>query len=108
MKSHEVEFTRKATADFDEALFWYRERSDEAASKWIAAVEGALDVLEQHPQTFPRAREDGMRGTSLHECAIGAGRRLTHRLIFAIRPDKVVVYAIHHVSRKDLTIDDLV
>jgi plasmid stabilization system protein ParE len=107
MRSHEVEFTRRAVADFDEAILWYSERSADAANKWIAAVEGALDALEQHPQRFPRAREDGLRGTTLHECAIGAGRRLTHRLIFAIRSDKIVVYAVHHVSRKDLTLDDL-
>lgn len=107
MRSYEVEFTRRAVADFDEALLWYSDRSVDAANKWIAAIEAALDALEQSPQRFPRAREDGLRGTTLHEGAIGAGRRLTHRLIFAIRPGKVVVYAVHHVSRKDLTIDDL-
>lgn len=107
MRAYEVEFTRRAVADFDEALIWYGERSADAAYKWIAAIERTLDSLEQDPRRFPRAREDSLRGAMLHECAIGAGRRLTHRLIFAIRPDKVVVYAVHHVSRKDLTLDDL-
>lgn len=107
MRSFEVEFTKRAVADFDDALRWYSERSADAAEKWIAAVENALDALEQNPRRFPLAREDGLRSVNLHECAVGASRRKTHRLIFAIRPAKVVVYSIYHASRKDLTVDDL-
>jgi plasmid stabilization system protein ParE len=107
MSRYEVEFVRRAVADFNEAVDWYSKRSIDAADKWITAVEKALDALEQNPQQFPRAREESELGIALHEHAFGAGRRLTHRLIFAIRPNKVVVYAVHHASRRDLTIDDL-
>jgi plasmid stabilization system protein ParE len=102
-----VEFTKRAAADFDEALQWYRIRSLEAANKWIVAIERALDALERNPEQFPIAQEDGLRGLTLRDCAIGGGRRITHRMIFAIRPSKVVVYTIWHTSRGDLTLEEL-
>jgi hypothetical protein len=39
--------------------------------------------------------------------AFGAGRRRTHRAVFAIRPDKIVVYRIQHLSQRDLSVDDI-
>ncbi len=108
MKAYEVSFTPRAVADFDETLDWYRTQSSGAANKWIAAVETMLDTLEQAPGQFPKAREDGATvGVSLREYSFGAGRRRTHRAVFAIRPNTVVVYAIHHLSRRDINVEDL-
>jgi plasmid stabilization system protein ParE len=108
MSAFEVEFARNAVVDFDETVDWYEARSMDAARRWIEGVERALSELELAPERFPAARESAKLGLPLRECAFGAGRRLTHRMLFTIRPGKVVVYAIHHVSRQDLTFDDLI
>jgi hypothetical protein len=43
----------------------------------------------------------------IRELAYGLGRKPTHRALFAIRPDAVIVYAIRHTAQADVTPDDL-
>jgi plasmid stabilization system protein ParE len=81
MSAFQVEFTRNASADFDDAVDWYGERSIEVAARWIEEIEKALDALEQTPHRFPPARESAKLGVPLRELAIGAGKRLTHRMV---------------------------
>jgi plasmid stabilization system protein ParE len=108
MSAFEVRFTRRATAAFDEALDWYKARSIHAAGKWIDAVDLALDRLGKNPHRYPRAAEDGLLAATLHQYTFGAGRRLTHRMVYAIRPNLVMVYSIRHLAQGPLTIDDLI
>lgn len=108
MSRFEVRFTRRATAAFDEALQWYEARSLDAAHKWVAAVELALDRLERDPHRYPRAAEDGLLPAPIHQYAFGGGRKLTHRMVYAIRPDAVVVHSIRHLSQDALSLDDLI
>lgn len=44
----------------------------------------------------------------LHQVAFGSGKRNTHRMIFAVRSDKVMVYAIRYLAQQELTVDDLI
>jgi hypothetical protein len=37
----------------------------------------------------------------LRQLNYGSGRKITHRIIFAIRPTRVVVYAVRHVAQRD-------
>jgi plasmid stabilization system protein ParE len=107
MSGFEVRFTRQATVAFDETLDWYKARSLEAARKWLAAVELALDKLEEDPYRYPRAAEDDLFPTPLYQYAFGGGRKLTHRMVYVIRPQAVVVHAIRHLSQDALSLDDL-
>ena len=107
MSGFEVRFTRQATAAFDETLEWYKARSPEAAHKWVAAVELALDRLEADPHRYPRAAEDGQFPAPLYQYAFGGGRKLTHRMVYVIRPQAVVVHAIRRLSQDALSLDDL-
>lgn len=108
MSGFDVRFTRQATAAFDAIFDWYKALSHNAARKWIAAVELALDRLEQNPLRYPRAPEDGLFPFQLRQYSFGAGRKRTHRMVFVVRPDAVVVYAIRHLSQDALTVDDLI
>lgn len=103
-----MRFTRQATAAFDESLEWYKVRSLEAARKWVAAVELALDKLETDPHRYPRASEDGLFTAPLHQYAFSGGRKLTHRMVYVIRPQAVIVHAIRHLSQDALSLDDLI
>jgi hypothetical protein len=107
VSGYEVHFTPRATAAFDETFEWYRRRSSVAAEKWIAAVELALDRVEDDPLRYPRATDQTQLPITLRQYSFGAGRRLTHRMVFGIREMVVVVYAIRHLSQDALTIDDL-
>lgn len=37
----------------------------------------------------------------------GSGKRITHRVLFVIREQRIVVYQIRHVAMQDLTAEDL-
>jgi hypothetical protein len=37
----------------------------------------------------------------------GLGKRKTHRALFAVHEQRVVVHAIRHLSQLDVTIDDI-
>lgn len=55
----------------------------------------------------PLAREKDAFPIEIRELRYGLGRRPTHRAVFAIRPNVVVIYAIQHLAQRDLTLDDL-
>lgn len=104
----DVVFTRRAEADFDEAYQWYATRSLSATANWLDAAERAIEQLESAPEQLPRASESDRFPIAMRQIAFGAGRKPTHRLVFAIRPDRVVVYAIRHLAQRELSPDDLV
>ena len=104
----DVIFTRQAEAEFDEASGWYAARSVSAAEKWLDAIERIIDQLEVDPHRFPPAIECQAFPMPMQQATFGGGRKATHRLVFAIRPDKVVVYAVRHLAQRELSPDDLV
>lgn len=107
MSRYEVKFTGNAVNDFQLISTWYAAKSIVAEAKWIAAVEKALDLLERNPLQFARVLDADLQSLHLQQFNLGVGRRLTHRMVFAIRPKKVVVYAIRHLSQAELTADDI-
>jgi len=107
MSRFSVDFTERATKEFNAACDWYEQHSPQAAKKWLAAVGHMLDQLESDPHRFPRASDADVLTVPLQESYLGAGRRYTHRFVYAVRPDHVVVvYAIRHLAQDELTIDD--
>jgi len=52
------------------------------------------------------AREDPRFPIELRQLNYGSGRRTTHRILFAIRSTRVVVYAIRHFAQQDWRSDD--
>ena len=71
------------------------------ADCWYQAMMEALLTLELNPERYPSAIEASKLGTELRQLMFGSGRRITHRVIFAIRPAGVVVYAIRHVAQDE-------
>ncbi len=107
MSRFTVEFTHRATNEFNDACDWYEQYSPQVAEKWLDAVSQMLDRLESDPSRFPRASDAGVLDIPLQECYLGAGRRYTHRFVYAVRPDRVVVvYAIRHLAQDALSAED--
>lgn len=103
----EVLFTRKAEQAFVEAFNWYAERSVDAAGKWHAAVTAAVATLEHSADRCPAARERDRFSIDLRQHVFAVGAKPTHRLVFAIRNERVVVYAIRHLAQADLAAEDI-
>ena len=99
MKIYQVNLTDRAERNWREAYEWYAVRSHEVAEQWYDAMQAALDSLKHDPERSPLADENTSFPIELRQLNFGSGRRITHRILFAIRPEYVVVYAIRHVAQ---------
>jgi plasmid stabilization system protein ParE len=99
--TYEVVLTAEAQENARAAYDWYWERSQQAAEKWHATLLEKLAALESDPQRWPLANESSRFPIELRQLPFGSGRRITHRIVFAIRPTKVVVYAIRHLAQQE-------
>ncbi|MAT72121.1 MAG: hypothetical protein CMJ58_21655 [Planctomycetaceae bacterium] len=106
--SRRVSLTDRARRQLDDAAEWWsKNRSAEQAERWADLFTQAILDLGESAQRQPRARESKSLPIELRELLFGLGKKPSHRALFAIRPDQVVVYAIRHVSQSDVGIDDL-
>ena len=106
--SYEVVLTRKAQRQIEAAARrWAEHRSGEQARRWYEGLFQTLASLADNPQRCTRAPECEAFPLPLRQITYGLGRRPTHRVVFAIRGAKVVVYAIRHVAQQDLRPEDI-
>ncbi len=92
---------------YDAALWWADHRSLAEASRWLEGIESAIQSLEQDAQRFPLASESAAFDFPLHQMNFGLSGHPTHRVLFFIGDDRVLVYAIRHLAQAELTPDDL-
>jgi|SRR3954452_13858789 plasmid stabilization system protein ParE len=97
--SYKVKLTSRAEIDLRDAYTWYAERSARAAERWLQRIEKTLEILRHNPDRCPVADENSRFPIELRQQNFGSGRKLTHRIIFAVRTDTVIVYAIRHVAQ---------
>ena len=106
--TYTVVLTVPAEAELLAAYQWWAERrSAEQASRWYNGMIDALATLTRNPERCPLSRENGQFPVELRERHYGLGSRPTHRAIFTIRPDIVLVYTIRHVAQDDWKLDRL-
>lgn len=103
---YEVVLTDEARQNVRAAVAWYADRSQAAADRWYSGFLKELESLEQNPQRCPLARENPRFPIELRQLNYGSGRHVTHRIIFAVRPTVVAVYAVRHVAQQDWRPDE--
>jgi plasmid stabilization system protein ParE len=91
----------------EQALWWSENRSAEQAYDWLEGFEQALASLSVSPERCSVARESDAFNFVLRELRYGLGRKATHRAVFEVRDDEVIVYSIRHLAQRDLTPDDV-
>lgn len=103
-----VYVTDKASRQLETAARWWAEnRSAEQAQRWYDGFVAAIRSLAKTPERFPLAPESDAFPIEMRQLAYGLGRKKTHRAVFAVRPDRVVVYAVRHLAQDEITPDDL-
>lgn len=101
--------TSPAEADLDAIYQWWAaNRSSEQASRWYASIVRAIDSLKREAARHPLATENHLVPTGVRELSFGLGRRPTHRVLFTIDDDTVIVLRVQHVSQDTLSADELV
>jgi plasmid stabilization system protein ParE len=75
--------------------------------RWYAGFSDAIRSLTENPERCPLAPENGRFPYEIRELHYGLGSRPTHRAVFTIRPDMVLVLTIRHAAQAELTEEDL-
>ena len=106
--THAVVFTRRADRELDEAADWWAtHRSVNQATRWYAGFSEALASLAVNPERCPLAPESSRFPYEIRELHYGLGSRPTHRALFTIRRDLILVVTIRHAAQAELTEGDL-
>lgn len=91
----------------EQGLWWSENRSAEQAFRWLEGFEAALASLAHNPERCVLAREGDAFDVVIRELHYGLRNKATHRAVFEIRNDVVIIYAVRHLAQRDLTPDDL-
>jgi plasmid stabilization system protein ParE len=87
--------------------WWAEHRSAQQAERWY---DKAYREMAKLPTTFnrcPLAQENESFPFEVRQFNFGLGRKATHRAVFTIRPDMILVLRVRHLSQNELTLDDL-
>ncbi len=100
----EVILTKRAMEELEANYDWWAEnRSLEQANRWYSGLIGKLLTLEVNPERCPLAFEHKSFGMKVHQVTYGLSNNVTHRALFVVRENKVVVLRVRHLAQKDLT-----
>jgi plasmid stabilization system protein ParE len=98
----------RAERDIENAARWWAsERSALQAGRWLAGLRKRIASLSKSPDRCPRAAEHAKIGSDLRELHFGLGARPTHRVIFIVRADFVLILAVRHMAQDELSATDL-
>jgi plasmid stabilization system protein ParE len=103
-----VRIAEPAQYDMQEQRDWWAEhRSAEQAARWHQQFFQALLQLEETPARFSLASENGIWPFEVRQLNFGVGRKPTHRAVFTIRDNEVIVLRIRHFAQDSLTADEI-
>ncbi len=104
---YRLSITDPAEQDLQDAYTWWRDhRSEEQAGRWYRGIRKALLGLKSSADRHHQAPECDLHPAGLRQMLFGIGRRPTHRVVFTIENDAVLVIRVQHVSQDALTRDD--
>lgn len=84
------------------AYEYYLERSPAGAHRWFHAYEKAIDKLVANPRRFVLASESENFPVELRQINFGTSpSRPTHRLLFYVEDNTVVVVTLRHLHQAD-------
>lgn len=87
--------------------WWGENRSVEEANRWLEGIYAAMLALGTSADIHPIATEITLRIDGFRQAAFGLGRRPSHRILFKIIDDTVVVYRIRALKQDAIGVDDL-
>jgi plasmid stabilization system protein ParE len=87
--------------------WWAKNRSIEQANRWFNLFAQKISSLSSNAERCSRSTDSKHFPCAVRDLYFGLGKKPTHRAVFTIRGDKVVVLAIRHLAQDDLKPDDL-
>ena len=91
---------------YTNALWWSENRSTEQAIRWLDGFQRELQGLSKNPDQWPLASESEVLPFVARQTLYGLTRTKTHRAIFEVRGNEVIVHAIRHLAQDTLSTMD--
>jgi plasmid stabilization system protein ParE len=103
-----VVISKQAEREMQSAFNWWAShRSKRQADRWYAGLAKAIADLGENPERHAQSRERPRLACEIRDLLVGLGRRPTHRAVFTIRGDEILVLTIRHLAQLDLLSDDI-
>jgi len=103
-----VYLTARAQRDVDEAYDWWSlHRSAEQAHRWRDRCVEAIDSLASKHAKCRLSPENDDFPIEIRQLAFGLGRRPSHRILFTLRPEMILVMRIQHLAQDGLSLEGL-
>jgi plasmid stabilization system protein ParE len=90
---------QEAQANHD---WWAANRSPEQAARWYDEFLKTAYSLEENPDRFPVATESDRFPYEVRQRTFGIGRKATHRLVYVIRPNEVMILRVRHLAQQEI------
>ena len=98
--------TQRAYADVQNSIDWWsKHRSASEAERWYQGIQKAIKKLPQNPRGCPYARENDDSDREVRHFLYGLSSKPTHRIVFYIEDDSVVVCRVLHTSQSNSDIN---
>ncbi|MCC7142209.1 MAG: type II toxin-antitoxin system RelE/ParE family toxin [Candidatus Eisenbacteria bacterium] len=82
-----------------DAFEWLRERSETAATRWLANLEDAIRSLEQFPERCSLAPENEVFEEEIRQLLFGKDHGI-YRVLFTVRGNEVHILHFRHSARR--------
>jgi plasmid stabilization system protein ParE len=103
-----VHLASRAHQDIEESYEWWtKNRSAEQAQRWRDLCVRTIDSLSNKNTRSSWATENSALPIPARQVTFGLGRRPTHRVVFTIRPDMILVLRVQSLSQRPLSPDDI-
>lgn len=100
--------TDRAHDDVDSICSWWsKNRSVEQSECWYRQLVTAFDQINTNPDHSLLAGENYKYPFELRQANFGLSGKRTHRILFTIRPDMILVLRVLHLARDALSEEDL-
>ncbi|TWT88547.1 Plasmid stabilization system protein [Pseudobythopirellula maris] len=106
--TYRVVVTGPAKHDIRSNLRWWAEnRSAEEANRWFLGIEHEIASLQTMPLRHSLAEEAGLMVVEIRQMPFGLGRRPSHRVLYAVKDDEVIVYRVRAIRQSALSLEEL-
>lgn len=106
--TYQVNVTGPAKDDIWRNYRWWGEnRSQEQAVRWFLGIDEFVPTLANTADQHPLATEPVLKERGIRQAPFGLGRRPSHRIIYGVVDQVVVVYRVQAFKQDAIGVDDL-
>jgi plasmid stabilization system protein ParE len=104
--THKVIIQPTALAELEAAYLFIRQKSPDAADRWLNGLMNAIESLADMPDRCGIARESREFDETIRQLLYGR-RPNVHRALFVVRDKTVRVLHVRHAARRALRRDEI-